>query len=95
MLSVFSDGWADRPDVVHGIEEAAAGAITMKLMSNPIQSFDTYFRSLRPEENTRNPWFREFWEWKFKCRLPGIVGEEDGEEYNTTCTGKSRNFHTS
>ncbi|XP_045197998.1 metabotropic glutamate receptor 1-like [Mercenaria mercenaria] len=83
-----SDGWADRPDVVSGIEDIAVGAITVKLMSSPIPSFDTYFRSLKPENNSRNPWFREYWQWKFKCYLPWLPAEEQDKKQDRPCTGK-------
>ncbi|KAL4233562.1 Metabotropic glutamate receptor 1 [Mactra antiquata] len=85
---VASDGWGDRPDVVSGIEDVAVGAITMKLMSNPIESFDSYFRSLKPENNSRNPWFLEFWQWKFKCFLPWLSADDQDTTQPKSCTGK-------
>ncbi|KAK3784522.1 hypothetical protein RRG08_066576, partial [Elysia crispata] len=33
--------------------------------------FDEYFLNLTPENNTRNPWFREFWSDIFNCSLDG------------------------
>ena len=60
----------------------------MKLMSRPIPSFDHYFRSLRPENNTRNPWFQEYWQWKFDCYLDWLPLSEQNLSSNTSCTGK-------
>ena len=41
----------------------------MKLYSPDIDTFNDYFLNLRPETNERNPWFKEFWEEKFQCKL--------------------------
>ena len=80
-----SDGWAVRPDVVQGIEEAAAGGMSIKLYSPPLEDFDKHYLSLKPDNNNRNPWFREFWQQKFECYLPGTQGER---QYPTPCTGE-------
>uniref|UniRef100_A0A7N8XL28 Metabotropic glutamate receptor 1 n=1 Tax=Mastacembelus armatus TaxID=205130 RepID=A0A7N8XL28_9TELE len=70
-LLVGSDGWADRYEVVEGYEQEAEGGITMKLQSEVVKSFDDYYLKLRLDANTRNPWFPEFWQYRFQCRLPG------------------------
>ncbi|KAL6464339.1 hypothetical protein MHYP_G00266560 [Metynnis hypsauchen] len=72
---VASDGWGAQESVVHGSEKAANGAFTIELASYSIREFEDYFTKLTPELNTRNPWFREFWEHKFGCRLhePGCA----------------------
>ncbi|XP_043835102.1 metabotropic glutamate receptor 2 isoform X1 [Dromiciops gliroides] len=64
---VASDGWGALESVVAGNEGAAEGALTIELASYPISDFATYFRALDPWNNSRNPWFREFWEQKFGC----------------------------
>uniref|UniRef100_A0A669R0J8 Glutamate metabotropic receptor 2 n=1 Tax=Phasianus colchicus TaxID=9054 RepID=A0A669R0J8_PHACC len=66
---VASDGWGALESVVAGSEAVAEGAITIELAAYPIQEFATYFLNLHPYNNSRNPWFREFWEQKFKCSL--------------------------
>ncbi|XP_075430332.1 metabotropic glutamate receptor 2 isoform X2 [Ascaphus truei] len=66
---VASDGWGALESVVSGSEEVAEGAITIELASYPLWEFSEYFQALHPHNNTRNPWFREFWENKFQCRL--------------------------
>ncbi|KAI5093683.1 metabotropic glutamate receptor 2 precursor, partial [Silurus meridionalis] len=72
---VASDGWGAQESVVQGSEKAANGAFTIELSSYSIREFEDYFTKLTPEFNTRNPWFREFWEHKFGCRLqePGCA----------------------
>uniref|UniRef100_A0A674KAY8 Glutamate metabotropic receptor 2 n=1 Tax=Terrapene triunguis TaxID=2587831 RepID=A0A674KAY8_9SAUR len=64
---VASDGWGALESVVAGSELVAEGAITIELAAYPIQEFAIYFRNLNPYNNSRNPWFREFWEHKFQC----------------------------
>uniref|UniRef100_A0A8C3ENP0 Glutamate metabotropic receptor 2 n=1 Tax=Corvus moneduloides TaxID=1196302 RepID=A0A8C3ENP0_CORMO len=64
---VASDGWGALESVVAGSEAVAEGAITIELAAYPIKEFASYFRNLHPYNNSRNPWFREFWEQKFRC----------------------------
>ncbi|XP_068233250.1 LOW QUALITY PROTEIN: uncharacterized protein [Palaemon carinicauda] len=71
-LFIGSDGWADRSDVVEGVEEAALGGLSIKIHSPYIAEFDDYYFDLHPDNNTRNPWFVEFWQMRFNCSLPGV-----------------------
>lgn len=64
---VASDGWGALESVVAGSEAVAEGAITIELAAYPIKEFASYFRNLHPYNNSRNPWFREFWEQRFRC----------------------------
>uniref|UniRef100_A0A671PTX5 Metabotropic glutamate receptor 5 n=1 Tax=Sinocyclocheilus anshuiensis TaxID=1608454 RepID=A0A671PTX5_9TELE len=82
-LLVGSDGWADRYDVTDGYVREAAGGITIKLQSPDVKWFDDYYLKLRPENNLRNPWFPEFWQHRFHCRLKGHPQENN--KYNRTC----------
>ncbi|XP_034148951.1 metabotropic glutamate receptor 5 isoform X2 [Esox lucius] len=85
-LLVGSDGWADRYDVTDGYHREAAGGITIKLKSAYVTWFDDYYLALQPDENTRNPWFPEFWQHRFQCRLVGHPQENN--KYNRTCSSK-------
>ncbi|XP_031424287.1 LOW QUALITY PROTEIN: glutamate receptor, metabotropic 2a [Clupea harengus] len=69
---VASDGWGAQESVVRGSETAANGAFTIELASYPLPQFTEYFTSLNPYNNTRNPWFREFWEHNFQCSLHNV-----------------------
>lgn len=80
-----SDGWADRYEVVEGYEQEAEGGITMKLQSEVVKSFDDYYLKLRLDTNARNPWFAEFWQYRFQCRLPGHP--QENKNYKKVCTG--------
>ncbi|XP_073674400.1 metabotropic glutamate receptor 5b [Garra rufa] len=80
---IGSDGWADRYDVTDGYVREAAGGITIKLQSADVKWFDDYYLKLRPENNPRNPWFPEFWQHRFHCRLKGHPQENN--KFNRTC----------
>ncbi|KAL6473150.1 hypothetical protein MHYP_G00193380 [Metynnis hypsauchen] len=81
-----SDGWADRYDVTDGYQREAAGGITIKLQSAYVTWFDDYYLNLQPDTNQRNPWFPEFWQHRFQCRLKG--NPQENPKYNRTCTKK-------
>ncbi|XP_049637265.1 metabotropic glutamate receptor 5 isoform X2 [Suncus etruscus] len=82
-LLLGSDGWADRYDVTDGYQQEAVGGITIKLQSPDVKWFDDYYLKLRPETNLRNPWFQEFWQHRFQCRLEGFA--QENSKYNKTC----------
>jgi metabotropic glutamate receptor 1 len=77
--------------VVEGYEQEAEGGITMKLQSAEVTSFDDYFLKLRLDTNTRNPWFAEFWQYRFQCRLPGHA--QENKNYKKVCLGESGASH--
>ncbi|XP_034539932.1 glutamate receptor, metabotropic 5a [Notolabrus celidotus] len=90
-LLVGSDGWADRYDVTNGYQKEAAGGITIKLKSAYVTWFDDYYLNLKPDSNLRNPWFPEFWQHRFQCRLRGHPLEST--LYNRTCTWRESLRH--
>jgi len=71
---------------VDKIEDDIAGGVSMKLYSPLITDFDEYYFRLRPyKNNSRNPWFQEFWQERFKCY---IDGDDRDPRYTTKCTGQ-------
>ncbi|XP_078130892.1 metabotropic glutamate receptor 1 [Sander vitreus] len=88
-LLIGSDGWADRDEVVEGYEQEAEGGITMKLQSEVVKTFDDYYLKLRLDTNTRNPWFSEFWQYRFQCRLEGHP--QENKNYKKVCSGDHGN----
>lgn len=70
-VDYYSDGWADRADVVADYERQALGSISIRIHSPYVQEFDKYYFGLNPFKNKRNPWFREFWEVCIKLLMPG------------------------
>lgn len=87
-LMYHSDGWADRYDVIDGYQREAAGGITIKLQSPDVAWFDDYYLQLRPETHFNNPWFIEFWQHRFQCRLKNQ--QQEDSDYNKTCDGKEQ-----
>ncbi|XP_022100465.1 metabotropic glutamate receptor 1-like [Acanthaster planci] len=91
-LFIGSDGWADRTEIVNGVEPEAVGGISIKPQTSYIHDFDPYYFALRPGDHSSNPWFREFWQVRFKCQLPpenngSEPAETGGERYSKNCTG--------
>ncbi|XP_061755356.1 metabotropic glutamate receptor 5-like [Nerophis ophidion] len=88
-LLLGSDGWADRYDVTDGLEREASGGLTIKLKSAYVTWFDDYYLKLRPDSNPRNPWFPEFWQHRFQCKLKG----QESAAYNRTCSRRESLHH--
>uniref|UniRef100_A0A8R1DJ07 G_PROTEIN_RECEP_F3_4 domain-containing protein n=1 Tax=Caenorhabditis japonica TaxID=281687 RepID=A0A8R1DJ07_CAEJA len=83
---IGSDGWADRNDVVEGLEEEAEGSFSIRIHAPKIPGFRQYYTALHPENNTMNPWFREFWQQKFNCQF-AVSKEDKNNENIRICTG--------
>ncbi|ELT88339.1 hypothetical protein CAPTEDRAFT_89748 [Capitella teleta] len=86
-LFIGSDGWNVRKDVVEHIEPSAMGGLSIKLYSPEIEDFNRHYFSLRPKNNSRNVWFREFWQERFECY---IEGPDRDLRYDTECDGEER-----
>lgn len=87
-IIIGSDGWADRQEIVTDVEEQAVGSISIRIHSPYIQSFDDIYLNLNPFDNVRNPWFKEFWEDKFNCKMPQqrFQAAEEAIDNNTSST---------
>lgn len=66
-----SDFWGTRLRHLKGLEDVADGAITLEVQTfdKQLQPFYDYFWKLNPLNNSRNPWFREYWENRFNCKF--------------------------
>lgn len=53
--------------IINGYEAQAKGSITVGIQEIHRTEFEDYFVQLNPEDNDRNPWFAEFWEYHFNC----------------------------
>lgn len=69
---------------MRGLESEAAGSLSIRIHSPNVEYFKPYYFSLNPVNVTWNPWFREFWQHKFKCQL--TVPKDD--TITPVCTGK-------
>ncbi|XP_066145310.1 metabotropic glutamate receptor 2 isoform X2 [Euwallacea fornicatus] len=67
---IGSDGWSARSVVTENNEAEIEGTLSVQPQANPVKGFKDYFLSLNVKNNIRNPWFIEFWEHQFKCRVP-------------------------
>ena len=85
---IASDGWGSQDTPVRNKEYVAEGALTIELQSTALAPFDKYFMSLTPENNERNPWFTEYWQSTFSCRLP--TESDPGGDNGTYCSGDER-----
>lgn len=70
---VASDGWADRRDVVQGLEHVAHHALTLRIRSPYLKEFDDHYLALVPHNNTRNPWFRVRIVYKKSRKLSSLI----------------------
>ncbi|XP_015461869.3 metabotropic glutamate receptor 7 isoform X2 [Astyanax mexicanus] len=86
-LWIGSDSWGAKNSPIHGLEDAAVGAITILPKRATIAGFDAYFTSRTLENNRRNVWFAEFWEENFNCKLMSSSKKEDTSR---KCTGQER-----
>lgn len=77
-----------------GLEKEAQGSLTVRIYSQNVESFDSYYFGLNPLKNTRNPWFKEFWEAKMNCSLRNLTGQVISHPNNVTftrqCTGEEQ-----
>ncbi|GFY54806.1 metabotropic glutamate receptor 7 [Trichonephila inaurata madagascariensis] len=87
---IGSDGWSARSLVFDGHEDQVEGTVSVQPRAHPVQGFDAYFKSLGVHNNTRNPWFTEFWEHFFNCRWPGSTATPYNQLTKTFCTGEER-----
>ncbi len=54
--------------------------------------FDDYFKNLIPSKNTRNPWFKEYWEETYKCKFQDTPTTIFNQNYTRLCSGLIRSF---
>ncbi|CAH1779070.1 unnamed protein product [Owenia fusiformis] len=67
-IMMFSDSMNTLGDF-SGLEEIGLGAFAPEIKVEDISGSDfaKYYNSLTPQNNTRNPWYPEFWEQQFDC----------------------------
>ncbi|CAL1298592.1 unnamed protein product [Larinioides sclopetarius] len=83
---IGSEAWGGRKYVVEGHEEVVEGAITISPLLKPLAGFDEYFKSLTPENNAEsNPWFPEYWEEHFSCKLQDFYVTPYNQKFHKWC----------
>ena len=85
-MFIASDAWARSINVVHQVNQTAAGLLGIVPLTEHVSEFQEYFSNLTIESNARNPWFSEFYAAFANCSL------EDGEPADTMLCAKNRNI---
>ena len=80
---VVSDGWGSRAYIAPN-KTVANGSITFQVETKEVKEFRDYFLKLKPATNTRNIWFKKFWEQTFNCAF------EKNSTGGKICTGKEQ-----
>ncbi|XP_065293104.1 metabotropic glutamate receptor 1-like isoform X1 [Dermacentor albipictus] len=91
---VASDAWTTDAKLLAGLEAEALGTLALRVHVKPDPDFEVYYTQLNPDENTRNPWFAEFWETYFNCSLEDRP--DCTQNCRPRCTGNESladNFH--
>ncbi|XP_035210832.1 metabotropic glutamate receptor 4-like, partial [Stegodyphus dumicola] len=83
---IGSDGWSARALVYETNEKQVEGTLSVQPRAHPVPGFEEYFLGLTVENNTRNPWFTEFWEHLFKCKWPNST-VTPYNQWENLCTG--------
>ncbi|KAI1309456.1 Metabotropic glutamate receptor 4 [Halotydeus destructor] len=82
---IGSDAWSGRESVASGHEEVVEGAITVSPLVREMKGFTDHFTNLTPKNNKQNPWFAEYWEEHFKCKLANFPVTPFNGEYGHWC----------
>ena len=80
---VGSEAWGASTEIISKTEKVVEGSLVFQKHSEEIEEFKNHFLSLRPENNTRNFWFEEFWEDLFQCN----INETLRSLYSQQCNG--------
>lgn len=66
---IASDAWATRVNKSH--QHLVQGMLGLVPQVLHVRNFNKHFQSLRPSNDSTNPWLNEYWESRFKCALQG------------------------
>ncbi|XP_042874253.1 uncharacterized protein LOC122254577 isoform X2 [Penaeus japonicus] len=59
--------WGDHKDQLREVDAEIGGVLALKDGQQDVRDFIAHYRLLDPEKNTRNPWFKQYWEQEFGC----------------------------
>ncbi|CAH8559180.1 unnamed protein product [Dicrocoelium dendriticum] len=84
---IASDGWGRENLPVSNNSRVANGALTIEIQAKPVLAFTDHYLNLT-YENSRNPWFREYWEDLFGCSFDKLneSGTRGASVVNSTQT---------
>ncbi|CAG7822927.1 unnamed protein product, partial [Allacma fusca] len=78
---IGTDAWSSRECA--GQEHIVEGAIAIQPLVAQLHGFDEYFTSLNLRHSRVNPWFEEFWEQNFQCKLEDSNVTRFNQAFNT------------
>ncbi|GFY18075.1 metabotropic glutamate receptor 6 [Trichonephila clavipes] len=61
----------------------------VKFITPPVAGFEDYFKYLNVKNNKRNPWFAEYWEQTFSCKLPETK-QTPWNKFDKVCNGNEK-----
>lgn len=76
LVIISSGDWIVNLQSFKEFENEVTGVIVLKTQQGEVEDFNTYFQRLDPNENRRNPWFRQLWEQKQECKEQKCVNEQ-------------------
>ncbi|CAH1801204.1 unnamed protein product, partial [Owenia fusiformis] len=82
LVWLAADYWGTQKHIVDGVKEIASGAITLDFNLPEYPALMDHFRTLRPETNLRNPWFKEYWQHIFRC----YISDDSAKQYSNPCS---------
>ncbi len=83
MQWIGTESWATRNNFKNKeVSYEAAGAVTVMAKAIPSQGLIKYMINRKPFNNTRDPFFEDWWQQIFQCRLPN---SNNGEQFSTIC----------
>lgn len=68
LVIISSGDWIVNLQSFKDFENEVTGVIVLKTQQGEVEDFNTYFQKLDPNENRRNPWFRDLWVQKQECK---------------------------
>ncbi|GFT71368.1 metabotropic glutamate receptor 7 [Nephila pilipes] len=68
-------------------DETMEGVVTLRPATRPVTGFEKYFKSLKVKTNKRNPWFADYWEQTFSCKLPDTLLTPSNTFVKKECSG--------
>ena len=72
--------------LISGSDRCTTSGDKLVSLSSAIE-FDEYFNNLLPSKNTRNPWFREYWEETYQCKFAETPITRFNQNYTRECSG--------
>ncbi|XP_069175470.1 uncharacterized protein [Procambarus clarkii] len=67
LVFLGTSSWGDHKEKLREFDSDLGGALVLKDGQQDVRDFIAHYRLLNPAKNTRNPWFKEYWQQEFGC----------------------------